>query len=87
MIDPPGHTYNVSMEAIYQQNREVREAMQRIWGMRIFETTDYWIKKAVRIEVLENNEEEDIALLTPKTFLPLFFQTPLNIFGLQRKHF
>ncbi|QQS61778.1 MAG: hypothetical protein IPN70_02575 [Candidatus Moraniibacteriota bacterium] len=80
MIDPPGHTYNVSMEAIYQQNREVREAMQRIWGMRIFETTDYWIKKAVRIEVLENNEEEDIALLTPKTFFAsVLSNTPKHI--------
>ena len=68
MLDPPGSTYSVSMEALYHQDRKIREAMERIWNMNILETTDYWIKKPIQIEVIEDIEQEDIALLTPGGF-------------------
>jgi|GEM_PF-934331 len=68
LLEAPGSTYNVGIEAIYQQDGAIREAMKNIWNLSISDTKEYWLEKSVQIEVIEDGEVNEFVLDTPQAF-------------------
>ena len=68
LLAGPGVTYNATMEAVYRQPLDVREAMKNIWNLVIADTSDYWLEKSVQVEVLQDSEYEEFAVDSPRAF-------------------
>ncbi len=68
ILDPPGNTYILGMEAIYKQDPAIREAMKRIWNLTIEESRALWLKKNIQMEVVNDEEEREFVINTPQAF-------------------
>ncbi|NCU41390.1 MAG: hypothetical protein EOM19_01535 [Candidatus Moranbacteria bacterium] len=68
ILDPPGNTYLLGMEALYKQDPAIRETMKRIWGLTIEDSKDLWLQKSIQVEVVSDEEIDEFVINTPQAF-------------------
>lgn len=61
-----GEVYNISLNAAYNQSTGIRKALQDIWGISQFDSTEGYLSDSIQIEVFAN---DNVALDKPGKFL------------------
>ncbi|MCX6765410.1 MAG: hypothetical protein NT136_00325 [Candidatus Moranbacteria bacterium] len=80
-----GDVYNIGLNTLYKTSNDIRKALNKIWNISQFESTEKYMPVSLQVEVALSSEEEALTLKNSGKFLAgLLSHLPTQIMFLLR---